>query len=260
MAAMNRSRSSRLPRAGAALLAWMLLMAVGHAQSLVYELRFEPEEGSVNFQFYSGAYLVLPVNGGAASIIFTTEDSGRYFAVSENSAKYFVAANARGRHAAVSAMVGNGTAQAFYTASGVLNGSVPVQIDGVQRMASVAGELKGRLMAADDESGVLAPAADGSLGMVGSAKIRGTLRRDLTNNANSAGLSQQGAVAYLVELLQKYGYSDEAAATVESDPVPVNGAVEPLDGGTNINPILFPPGGSAEMERQMREKGVFNQP
>ena len=261
MAAMIPSRSSFLPTVGVFVAAMLLLIGVGQAQSLVYELRFEPEEGSVNFQFYSGAYLILPVNGGGASVILTTEDGGRYFAVSENSARYFVAANSRGRHAVVSAMVGNGTAQAFYTASGVLNGSVPVQIDGVHRMASVAGELKGRLMAADDESGVLAPAADGSLGMIGSAKIRGTLRRDLTNNANNAGLSQQGAVAYVVELLQKYGYNDEATATVESDPVPINNeAGSSVEGGANINPILFPPGGSAEMERQMLEKGVISQP
>lgn len=175
-------------------------------QWLVYELRFQEQEGSVNFSFYTGAYVVAPINGGMASIVFTTENGGNLYAVSENSARYFIAANSAGRKAVISAAAINGTAQAFYSASGYLNSSVGYTAEGVNRSASVATEITGTLLASDDEGEAATPAADGSLGMIGSASIQGSLRHDLTQITNNETATMSDAVGLIVGLLEKYGY------------------------------------------------------
>lgn len=182
----------------------LISVAGASAQWLIYELRFTPEEDSVNFSFYTGAYVIAPTNGGPATIVLTTEEGGRFYAVAESSGKYFVAANASVRKAVVSALALTGSSQAFYTASGTMNRSLLLN----GQTCRVAENLTGRLMASDDESAT-GPAPDGSLGVVGSALITGTLREDLTTNASAAFTTQNAATAYVIELLEKYGYAPD---------------------------------------------------
>jgi hypothetical protein len=190
------------------------------AQWLVYELRFTPDDESVNFSFYSGGYLIAPVEGGASSIVFTTEEGGNHYAVSENTVRYFSTVNRTGVKAAVSATAINGTAQAFYNATGYLNTTLAYTVDGVIRNARVATELKGRLLAADDET-LLPPAQDGSHGMIGSATITGALRQDLSAILNSEHSTMGAAVSGVTTLLERYGYSpDVGDAAVETTQVP----------------------------------------
>ena len=196
-------------------LAWLLLSIPLHAQWLVYELQFQPDaDESVNFSFYTGGYLIAPIEGGAASIVLTTEDEGSRYAVTENTVRYFSTVNRTGTKAAISATAFNGTAQAFYNASGFLNTTLAYMADGVNRTARVATTLKGRLLAADDES-LAGPAEDGSHGMVGSAKITGTLRQDLTAILNAESATMGAAIERVTRLLEQYGYRpdvDDAAA------------------------------------------------
>ncbi|MES2505462.1 MAG: hypothetical protein V4599_02090 [Verrucomicrobiota bacterium] len=191
-----------------AALLWLAGAAAAPAQWLVYELRFTPEEESVNFSFYTGGYVVVPAGGGEATIVLTTEEGGRFYAVAESSGKYFVAANASVRKAVFAAAAFTGTSQAFYTASGPMNRSLLLNGSTGSQSWRVAESLTGRLMAADDES-VTGPAADGSFGVVGSALITGTLREDLTANVSSTFGSQNVATAYIIELLEKYGYTPD---------------------------------------------------
>lgn len=185
---------------------WLLGAADASAQWLIYELKFSPEEAqSVNFSFYSGGYMLVPAQGGPASIVLTTEDEGRFYAVAESSGKYFVAANANVKKAVFAASAQTGSSQAFYTASGQMNRSLLLNVAGVPRSWRVAEILNGRLMTADDES-TSGPAADGSFGVIGSALITATLREDLTTNASATFDSQNAATSYLIELLEKYGY------------------------------------------------------
>lgn len=210
----------------------LLGTAAAPAQWLVYELRFTPEPDSVNFSFYSGGYVVVPAEGGAGSIVLTTEEGGRFYAVAESSGKFFVAANTQVRKAVFAANATSGTSQAFYTASGDLNRSLLLNGGGQPpRSWRVAEVLEGRLMAADDES-MTGPAPDGSLGVVGGALITATLREDLTANASNAFASQNGATAYLVELLEKYGYSADEGSL----PIPDISAAE----AATIDASLFP--------------------
>ncbi len=217
-----------------AALLWLAAVAGGQAQWLVYELQFTPEADTVNFTSYRSAYLVAPANGGAATLVLTTDEGGRFYAVADSGAKFFLAANAVQRKAAFSALAISGNAQALYTASGALNRSLYLDSPEGPKVLRVAEKLSGRLMAADDESDK-GPAADGSIGMIGSALITGTLREDLTGIATGHFTSQVLAVSYIVELLEKYGYApDEGSAPLKIE-------VETIqEDGSLIDPSLFP--------------------
>lgn len=215
---------------------WLAAMTGVQAQWLIYELTFTPEADSVNFSSYKSAYLVAPANGGAATMVLTTDEGGRYFAVADSGAKFFLAANATQRKAAFSALAISGNSQALYTASGHLNRSLLLDTaEGGQKVLRVAETLEGRLMAADDESDK-GPASDGSIGMIGSAVITGKLREDLTGIATRHFTSQVLAVSYVVELLDKYGYApDEGSAPMKIE-------VETIqEDGSIIDASLFPP-------------------
>lgn len=206
----------------------------GHAQWLVYELVFSPEADSVNFSSYRSAYLVAPARGGAATLILTTDECGRSYAVADGGAKFFLAANAEQRKTAFSALAITGNSQALYTAAGDLNRSLLLDTPEGQTVLRVAERLQGRLMAADDESDK-GPAADGSIGMIGSATITGTLREDLTTLVTRHFTGQNLAVAYVVELLEKYGYSPDSGSA------PLKNDVETIrEDGSVLDPSLFP--------------------
>lgn len=256
----------RFLRPPALVMLFFAISCVAQAQWLVYELRFKEEAGSVNFSFYTGAYVVAPVNGGAASIVFTTEDGGSFYAASENSLRYYIAANRGERQAVLSAFTINGTAQAFYSASGGLNSTVSYTEDGAGRTSSVAATLSGMLLASDDES-FHTPSSNGSLGMVGRASISATLRDDLTQIVNTSTITMSDAVGSITALLEKYGYKPDvgdvpsgtmgtAPATPaepveqpnsdvsalfggQQEPSPVRMPAEPETAGTS--PSLFPP-------------------
>ena len=232
--------SKRLPGfICAAVLCWFGVMSAS-AQWLVYELKLEEEPDSVNFSFYTGAYLIASAQGGAATLVLTTEEGGNFYAVSEAGGKFFVAANQQKRKAVFSAFALRGSAQAFYSASGYLNRSLLLDSPTGVRSWRVAEFIEGQLMATDDEGG-LPPAPDGSFGMIGNAKIRGALREDLTANATLNYTTLTGATTYIIELLEKYGYNpDTGEVPVEAEMEAEPQAVMPEEEDTLIDPSLFP--------------------
>jgi len=214
------------------------------AQWVVYDMRMQAdEEVSVNFVHYSGAYLIAPLQGGAASLVFTTEEAGgHYFALAENAARYFVAANALRRRAVVSASANVGTAQSLYQASGALDTSITYWENGQSRQAVIASNLAGQLMTADDEHLVSTPASDGSLGVFGVASFKGFFRKDLADKLDAEAPTMQQAVAVIAGLLQRYGYQPEldadqvSVAAQPNDPPPIPPSPGTADGS------LFPAG------------------
>lgn len=220
---------------------WLSLSAVASAADtgwLVYELKFTPDVvGSLNFQFYTGAYVVTPVVGGASSLILTTEEGSRLYTIADKAARVFTAAGPNTRKTVLSAVALNGTAQASYLATGDINHTLSLPGPKGLRSFRVAGSLRGTLIASDDDSEVRTLPKDGTLGMVGSAIIEGRLREDLTYNA-SQHATQPDAVLYLAGLLERYGYLAEgssAATTLEGSP-----AVEGVDAS------LFPADSAVE--------------
>lgn len=230
---------------GALAFCWLACTGVVSAQWLVYELRFERSEGSFNFSFYTGAYVIAPASGGLCSIVLTTEEGGAHYAVSENGARFFLAASSTEVKAVISAMASNGSANAFYLADGFLNHTLSMSgITGDMRSWRVAADLTGSLLATDDEAG-LPPAPDGSLGMVGRASIVGRIREDLSANATGGCETMEQAVDYVVGLLERYGYTPDqgtiADETVEGAHEPAPTPQEPAaDPDSRIDPALFP--------------------
>jgi hypothetical protein len=203
----------RCPAISVLTLLFTLAVEPARAHWLVFELKFETDETeeSVNFHFHSGAYVVAPADGGAASLIFTLEEGKtRMFAVSERAARFFTTVSGARRRMVISALALNGSSHAFYLASGLVNQDVALPGEDGPVTRRAAATLAGRLQAADDDSEAVLLPADGSLGMSGSAIISGRLRADLSANA-SRFATHQDAVRYLVALLEHYGYEREGA-------------------------------------------------
>ncbi len=199
----------------------------------------------MNFSFYTGAYVIAPASGGLSSIVLTTEEGGANYAVSENGARFFVAASGTETKAVISAVASNGSAQAFYLADGFLNHNLSMAgVSGSMRSWRVAAALEGSLLASDDEAG-LGPAPDGSLGMVGRASISGRIREDLSANATAGCDSMMAVVDYVVGLLERYGYTPDngtVATEVAAPEVTPEGTLIDVGGtsGEVIDPSLFP--------------------
>lgn len=240
--------------------AWLLGgSAPLQAQWLVYDIRFQTEqESSVNFGPYSGAYLIAPIEGGVASMIFVTEEGGRFYTVAANSARYFIATNTAKRRAVISAMSQNGTSQVMYQVSGDLNSTMAYTSGGQRRGARVSLDLTGTLLASDTEAEAQVPGPDGSIGMVGSALVKGSLRVDLSRILNQTEIAMRDALGVVVGLLEKYGYQAEEGSTVVA-PLQVSAAPATMPAPQAPTPVevvpdnsLFPPGTRDEMERLQR--------
>ena len=229
--------------------ALFLTSACAHAQWLVYDLRFQvDQETSVNFGPYSGAYLIAPIEGGTASMIFVTEEGGRFYTVAANSARYFIATNTIKRRAVISALSQNGTTQVMYQAGGELNSSMSYTMSGERRGARVPLDLAGVMLASDNESEAVVPGSDASIGLVGSASMNGSLRVDLCRIVNEVEVPMGTAVSKISSLLERYGYQTEDAATAQPVvPAPAPIPQQPVAGQPDNS--LFPAGSREEMER-----------
>jgi hypothetical protein len=220
----------------------------------VFEARFQVEDDqSLNFAPYTGAYIIAPINGGTASFVFTTEVEGRFYSVAENSGKYFTVANVHGRRAVISALAQNGSAKAMYQASGQLNSTLPYVVNGERKAALIPTDIAGRMLASDDESSAVQPGADGSIGMAGSALIKGTLRMDLTRILNQKPSSMLDAIESVTSLLEKYAYlPDGTVLTSATSSVPTE-PTAPTPSSEGADNSLFPSGSREEMDRTLQQ-------
>lgn len=218
-------------------------MAAADGGWLVYELHFTPQvDENVNFEFYSGAYLIAPVTGGAGSMILTTQEGGAVYAVSDQSVRVFTAANPQVQRTVFAALALNGTAQATYNASGVVDQTVSLPGDKGLSSYQAASVLRGRLIATDDDSELEALPEDGRIGMIGFALLEGGLRQDLSYNASQHDTLEK-AVLYLTGLLEQYGYTEEGRQATEGTATPA-AADETTQPATadNTDASLFPAG------------------
>ncbi|MBL9142811.1 MAG: hypothetical protein JNM99_03930 [Verrucomicrobiaceae bacterium] len=239
-------------------IALVVMVSAVRAQWVVYDFRIHTmPEVSENFAPYSGVYVIAPVTGGNASMIFITEEGGRFYNVAENGARYFTAASPTGRLSVVSAIAQTGTARVMYQAVGLLNSSISYTVRGEHQGGRVSTDMLGTMLASDDESLAVAPSPDGSIGMVGSAQLAGTLRLDLSRILNQNELQMSQAVASITDLLEKYGYQfdspdhgqaavSEAAPAAGGEPAPAPAPATPEQPATDAS--LFPPGTREELE------------
>lgn len=255
----------RFPRFLLSLFTAAVVLAVTpvRAQWVVYDFRITPQaEVSENFNPYTGIYVIAPVNGGQASMVFLTEEGGRFFNVAENGARYFTAASPTGRLAVVSAVAVTGSARAMYQAVGLLNSSLSYSADGEHRGGMASTDMLGTMLASDDETLATTPSPDGSIGMVGTAHLTGTLRLDLARILNQKPIGMSAAVQMITDLLEKYGYqfdkpdySTPAAAPAPAEaPAPVEPAPAPAAAPkAEDESSLFPAGTREELERSLNQ-------
>jgi hypothetical protein len=241
-----------------------LISLTAHAQWMVYDVRIQPDEtASVNFNAYTGVYLVIPVEGGPTSMVFATERAGRVYAVSKEAGRYFIAANPQKRRGVFSSAVVNGTVHAMYQASGLLNGTLSYLANGERRAGMIPLSLNGTFMASDSEVDLEVP-AEGDIGVVGVAALSATFRADLTRIIqDQKDQSADASLKVISDLLEKYGYQPDTEPLPGSDPEALEAAAPvpaPAPGPQPDTPVndnatngtLFPPGSKEEMERSLR--------
>ena len=249
-----------------------LIMAAGsaRAQWAVYDMRMvADEDASVNFVHYTGVYVVAPLGGGNASLIFTTEDGGRLYATAQDAAKFFVAGNLNKRRAVVAAQANIGSSQTMYLASGAMNSTFQYVLRGERNVAIIANDLSGQLMTADDEGSAL-PSLDGSKGVMGTASFKGFFRRDLSERLSAEAPTMDQAVEGITALLEKYGYQSEtvpvrpatAVTTPTTSSTSSSEAAVPFrqdnapQPATDTVPSLFPAGMREEMEKMLLQESI----
>ena len=117
--------------------------------------------------------------------------------------------------------------------------------------------MLGSMLASDDESLAVTPGPDGSIGMVGTASLKGTVRNDLSRILNQKEFTMTQAVENITSLLEKYGYQLDkpdytpapvAAPATETPAAPA----APADSGTDTN-SLFPATTREEMEKTLNQ-------
>lgn len=250
-----------MPHIRIALMALLTLLCVpAHAQWMVYDVRIAADqENSVNFNPYTGIYLIVPVEGGRTTMVFATETAGRLYAVSREAGRYFIAANAEKRRGVFSSIVIDRTVQAMYQATGALNGTLSYRMDGEHRATRIPLSMTGTFIASDSEVETAVP--DGAdIGVAGQAALTATYRTDLTRILqDQVQPTLENSIQLITDLLEKYGYQPdteplpgtelEPLTAEPAPPPPAPAPQEPLPTGDGS---LFPPGTREEMEAALR--------
>jgi hypothetical protein len=170
------------------------------------------------------------------------------FTTAENTGRYFTAANKDQRRAVISALSQNGTSRAMYQASGLINSTISYNVGNQHQSARVPNELVGTVIASDDESSAATPAADGSLGMAGSAAMTAVLRVDLSRILNSKPTTMRDAIESVEKLLQQYGYLPDGTQPQTKPEAPASPA-EPVQ---SPDASLLPPVSPDELQRMLQ--------
>ncbi len=192
-----------------------------NAQALVYDLEIEPEDGGVNFEFFDRGFLVVPGQGGNASLIFYSERDGlRLYARADQGGRYFLAIRSNGQQRAVfSALVAFGGVEVAYLVHGQARETMRLNVNRFDVRVPVAPTLRGHLLASDDEADVIEPALDGSVGVAGSAAITARLNQTRTKRASDLNEDIAAVIAGLIEQLEARGFTHDGVGPADpSDP------------------------------------------
>jgi hypothetical protein len=197
------------------------------AQWLVYDMSITGAQG-VNLELFEKAQLVMPLYGGPVSMVFYGPD--KEFAVSRNGGRYFPVLGKETRRFVFSAIIHQGTSQGLYYMDAA---AVPVRLPifGKEEPYVIPEQWEGTFMVCDPES-EQDPAADGTVGFAGTARLSAVLNMPLTRLANVTPRPLEKQLAELSTRLLENGYrflsdSAESTATMQKN--------NPL-----IDPSLFP--------------------
>lgn len=214
-----------------------------HGQALIYDLEIEPEEGGVNFEFFDRGFLVVPGQGGDASLIFYSERNGlRLYARADEGGRYFLAIRANGQKRAVfSALVAFGGVEVAYLVHGQARETMRLNVNRFDVRIPVAPTLRGHLLASDDEADVVEPAFDGSVGVAGSAAITARLNDTRTKRASDLNEDIPAIIDGLVEALEARGFTQDIIEPADpADPSDPPDPSDPTDPDPDPDPQPIP--------------------
>ncbi|MFK5922208.1 MAG: hypothetical protein QM496_08510 [Verrucomicrobiota bacterium] len=176
----------------------------GSAQVVVYKIDFEQEGSSINYNFYEDGWVVADATGGPASWILTFFEGPlrRYITITDFGSLFY-ANKGNSVKAVLSASASNGTPQTTFLAIGTPSQTVRKQNIKVE----VANQLEGVTSSADDESELPFDVKEGDKGFAGFSKMKASLQRSRTDDANSNNLSVEETFAELILSLERRGYT-----------------------------------------------------
>lgn len=218
---------------------WLILVVLGgvgmfvpnaHSQVLVYKLQIGDGKG-INYSAYEGGYFVAPLLGGTGSFLLTNLDTRRSYVEAPDTGKLYTAVNDDQKKAVIGATTGTGSAEGAMLAYGDINHRIHVNSPTSDIHVRVAKTLTGTVLSYDDESGLVEPTVDGSVGVAGISSFKAVLGEDETNRANKAGLTLAQTVEQLKLTLEREGYGNEDAENSNNDDETVTDTDTTADSG-----------------------------
>lgn len=182
----------------------LISLQSGSAQVVVYKIDFEQEGSSINYNFYQDGWVVADATGGPASWILTFFEGPlrRYITITDFGSLFY-ANKGNTVKAVLSASASNGTPQTTFLAIGTPSETVRKQNIKVE----VANQLEGVTSSADDESELPFDVKEGDKGFAGFSKMKASLQRSRSDDANSNNLSVEETFAELIISLERRGYT-----------------------------------------------------
>ncbi len=174
------------------------------AQVVVYKIDFNQEGSSINYSFYEEGWVVADATGGPASWVLTFfEGPVRRYITIPDFGSLFYASKGSTVKAVISAAAADGTPQTTFLAIGTPSETVKKQNVKVE----VAKTLEGTASSADDESELPFNVKEGDKGFAGFSKMKASLQRSRTDDANSDNLTVEETFAELITSLERRGYT-----------------------------------------------------
>jgi hypothetical protein len=184
---------------------WLVVPAA--AQVLVYRMAIEPIQ-SVNLDFYTGGYFVVPADGGEGSFIFTKKGKGEKAFVTTGTGTLFTGVTENGvRKSVVRATNGSsGEAKSSYMAYGSADQMTRLSTPEIYYYTEIAPKLIGQALASSTGSD---PETPKEIGFTGIFEWRLAWDKKQTDSANKAGNTVAETITSLETMLKDQGYNAE---------------------------------------------------
>jgi len=177
------------------------------AQVVIYRLEFEKTGASINYGFYDEGYVIADAAGGPATWLLTfRDDLQNSFITIEEFGSLFYANKGDLTRGVISAAAADGTPQTTF----LLVGDLTQEVDSDNISVTVAGQLKGYAISADDESELPFDSREGNVGYAGASEIDAFYQTDRSDAASRDGQTIAEALADIVTMFERRGFVEFA--------------------------------------------------
>jgi len=220
----------------AALTAFSSLLATNaEAQVVVYRLEFEKTGASINYGFYDEGYVIADASGGPATWLLTFRDElqNSYITIEEFGSLFYANKGDLTR-AVISAAAADGTPQTTF----LLVGDLTQEVDSDNISVTVAGQLNGYAISADDESELPFDSREGNVGYAGASEIKAFYQTDRSDAASRDRQTIAEALADIVTMLERRGFAEftvEDPADATADDTTTDEEDADADAAANAN-------------------------